>query len=166
MTLAGGCANKNLVRVGGGSLRSLVVLVFMAIAGYMTLKGLFGAVARGWLDPVAINLGNAGWTDQSLGTALAHASGLDARTALWAAAGAIALALAAFAFKDRRFRGNLLQWLGGIVLGLLSSAAGTSAATSATARTRKRSRGVLRDQHAHPRVAELRRARRPSRWSC
>jgi uncharacterized membrane protein YedE/YeeE len=32
MTLAGGCANKNLVRVGGGSLRSLVVLVFMGIA--------------------------------------------------------------------------------------------------------------------------------------
>src|SRR3990167_5153585 len=29
MTLAGGCANKNLVRLGGGSLRSLVVLVFM-----------------------------------------------------------------------------------------------------------------------------------------
>lgn len=42
MTLAGGCANKNLVRAGGGSVRSMVVLVFVAIASYMTLKGLFG----------------------------------------------------------------------------------------------------------------------------
>ena len=42
MTLAAGCANKNLVRLGGGSLRSLVVLVFLAISAYMTLKGLFG----------------------------------------------------------------------------------------------------------------------------
>ncbi|MBL8323553.1 MAG: YeeE/YedE family protein, partial [Rubrivivax sp.] len=40
MTLAGGCANKNLLRLGGGSLRSLVVLVFMGISAYMTLKGL------------------------------------------------------------------------------------------------------------------------------
>jgi uncharacterized membrane protein YedE/YeeE len=119
MTMAGGCANKNLVRIGGGSLRSVVVMVFMGIAGYMTMRGLFAQWRADWLDPVAINLGNAGWTDQSLGTALAHASGLDARTALWAAAGAIALALAAFAFKDRRFRGNLNQWLGGIVIGLL-----------------------------------------------
>ena len=41
MTLAGGCANRNLVRLGGGSVRSLVVLSFLAIASYMALKGLF-----------------------------------------------------------------------------------------------------------------------------
>ena len=57
MTLAGGCVNKNLVRLGGGSLRSLVVLVFMAIAAYMTLKGLFGQWRASWLDPVRIDLG-------------------------------------------------------------------------------------------------------------
>ena len=57
MTLAGGCANKNLVRLGGGSLRSLVVLVFTGIASYMTLKGLFGQWRASFLDPVAIDLG-------------------------------------------------------------------------------------------------------------
>src|SRR5665647_3032696 len=31
MTLAGGCVNKNLIRVGGGNLRSLVVLIFTAV---------------------------------------------------------------------------------------------------------------------------------------
>jgi uncharacterized membrane protein YedE/YeeE len=70
MTLAGGCANKNLLRLGGGSLRSLVVLVFMGIAAYMTLKGLFGQWRASWLDPVRIDLGRTGWTDQGLATAL------------------------------------------------------------------------------------------------
>ena len=41
MTLGSGCGSKTLVRVGGGNLKSLVVLVFFAISAYMTLKGLF-----------------------------------------------------------------------------------------------------------------------------
>ena len=68
MTFAGGCANKNLLRVGGGSLRSLVVLVFTGIASYMTLKGLFGQWRASFLDPVAIDLAASGWKDGSLGT--------------------------------------------------------------------------------------------------
>ena len=50
MTLSGGCASKNLLRLGGGSVRSLVVLVFMGIAAYMTLKGLFAQWRASWLD--------------------------------------------------------------------------------------------------------------------
>jgi uncharacterized protein len=119
MTLAGGCANKNLVRLGGGSMRSLVVLVFLAIASYMTLKGLFGSWRAAWLDPVSIDLGARGWTDQSLGTLLARATGIDPGSALLVVAGVVALALLAFVFKDRRFRANRLQSLGGVVLGAL-----------------------------------------------
>jgi uncharacterized protein len=119
MTLAGGCANKNLVRVGGGSVRSIVVLVFLAIASYMTLKGLFGQWRASWLDPVAINLGEMGWKDQSLATALSRATGLAPKTAATTAMAVIALALLAFVFKDRRFRGNAVQIFGGVVLGAL-----------------------------------------------
>jgi uncharacterized membrane protein YedE/YeeE len=122
MTLAGGCANKNLIRVGGGSVRSLVVLVFMGIASYMTLKGLFGQWRATWLDPVAIRLDAAGWPDQGLGTAVARLSGLDARSAQMAAMAVVVLALLAFAFKDKRFRGNAQQTVGGVVLGLLVAA--------------------------------------------
>ncbi len=119
MTLAGGCANKNLLRLGGGSVRSLVVLVFMAIASYMTLKGLFGQWRASFLDPVNINLGERGWTDQGLGTALARVTGMDPRTALLAVAAVAAVALLAFVFKDRRFRANPTQIVGGLVLGAL-----------------------------------------------
>src|SRR5213075_3430415 len=41
MTLGSGCGSKTLVRLGGGSLKSVVVFVFFGIAAYMTLKGLF-----------------------------------------------------------------------------------------------------------------------------
>jgi uncharacterized protein len=123
MTLAGGCANKNLVRVGAGSVRSLVVLVFMAIASYMTLKGLFGQWRATLLDPLSVNLGERGWPDQGLGTALARATGMPARPALLVVAAACALALLFFVFKDRRFRANPTQILGGAVLGLLVVAA-------------------------------------------
>lgn len=119
MTMAGGCANKNLVRLGGGSVRSLVVLVFMAVASYMTLKGLFGQWRATLLDPVSLDLGARGWTDQSLGSALARLAGWEARSAALAALLAVVALLVAFVFKDRRFRANRLQVLGGTLLGLL-----------------------------------------------
>lgn len=119
MTMAGGCANKNLVRVGGGSVRAIVVLVFMGIASYMTMRGLFGQWRASFLDPVTIDLAGAGWKDQSLATALAKASGLAQGVALWAVAGVVALGLLVFAFMDRRFRANGPQVVGGIVIGLV-----------------------------------------------
>jgi uncharacterized membrane protein YedE/YeeE len=119
MTLAGGCVNKNLIRAGAGSLRSLVVLTFVAIASYMTLKGLFGQWRATWLDPVAIPLGEWGWPNQSLATALSRATGLDAPTALLATMGAFVAALLVFVFIDRRFRANRAQVLGGVVIGAL-----------------------------------------------
>lgn len=119
MTMAGGCANRNLVRIGGGSLRSLVVMVFMGVAAYMTMRGLFAQWRSDWLDPVAIDLGAAGWPDQGLGSALARASGLDAVTARWIAALVVAGGLALFALIDARFRANRVQWLGGVAIGLV-----------------------------------------------
>ncbi len=119
MTLAGGCANKNLVRAGGGSLRSLVVLVFLGIAAYMTLKGLFGQWRAAWLDPVAVRLSDLGWQDQSLATALARLTGMAPPSALLATAATLVLALLVFVFKDRRFRSNAAQVLGAVVIGAL-----------------------------------------------
>jgi len=117
MSLAGGCANKNLIRVGGGSVRSLVVLTFLAISAYMTLKGLFGQWRASVLDPVSLDLGKIGLSDQSLASLVAKITGTDAKTALMATLWVVGLALAAFAFADRRFRANATQWSAGLVIG-------------------------------------------------
>jgi len=123
MTLAGGCVNKNLIRVGGGSVRSLVVLTFVAISAYMTLKGLFGQWRSSYLDPLTIDLASRGMSDQSLPSVLSVFTGMAAREALLVATAVVGLALLAFVFKDKRFRGNVVQVGASVVLGLLIVAA-------------------------------------------
>jgi uncharacterized membrane protein YedE/YeeE len=119
MSLASGCANKNLVRAGGGSVRSLVVLTFLGISAYMTLKGLFGQWRADWLDPVAIDLAAFNLNDQSLASVLASMTGLPAKTALMVTPWVVGLALLAFVFKDGRFRRNPVQWSAGAVIGVI-----------------------------------------------
>ena len=119
MSLASGCANKNLVRAGGGSVRSLVVLTFLGISAYMTLKGLFGQWRADWLDPVAIDLAAFNLNDQSLASVLASMTGLPAKTALMVTLWVVGLALLAFVFKDGRFRRNPVQWSTGAVIGVI-----------------------------------------------
>ncbi len=114
MTMASGCTAKNLVRLGGGSVRSLVVLVFLAISAYMTLKGLFGQWRAGLLDPLTVDVGATG-----LAQAVAKLSGVAQPTALLLTVLAVSLGLLAFIFKDRRFRSNRPQVLGALTLGLL-----------------------------------------------
>lgn len=42
MVFGGGCATRNLARVGGGDLRSLLTLVILGIAAYTAMTGLLG----------------------------------------------------------------------------------------------------------------------------
>jgi hypothetical protein len=102
--------------------RSLVVLTFMAIASYMTLKGLFAQWRATLLDPINIDLAASGWATQGLGTALARATGMDTKAALLATTATLVLLALAFVFKDRRFRANRVQMSGAVVLGLVVTA--------------------------------------------
>jgi uncharacterized membrane protein YedE/YeeE len=123
MTIAAGCANKNLVRLGGGSVRSLVVLVFLAISAYMTLKGLFGQWRTSFLDPFALDLTQWGLTGQSLPVVLAKLTGMAEKTALLVTLSVVGVGLLAFVLKDKRFRANASHVIGSVVLGLLVVAA-------------------------------------------
>jgi uncharacterized protein len=55
MVLASGCGSKTLVRIGAGSLKSLVVFVVMGVAAFATLKGVTAVVRVATVDQVAIN---------------------------------------------------------------------------------------------------------------
>lgn len=123
MTIAAGCANKNLVRIGGGSLRSLVVLVFTAIASYMTLKGLFGQWRASFLDPFVLDLSTWGFTNQSVGAILSKITGMAEKPAIFTTSLMLGIGIMAFVFKDKRFRSNISHIAGAISLGLLVVAA-------------------------------------------
>jgi uncharacterized protein len=56
MVLASGCGSKTLVRIGGGSLKSLVVFFVLGLAAFATLKGITGVVRVATVDRVAVEL--------------------------------------------------------------------------------------------------------------
>ena len=118
MTLGSGCGSKTLVRIGAGSLKSLVVLAFLGIAAYMTLKGLFAIWRTTALDPVAVDLAARGIAQQDLPTLAARFAGIELRTMQLLVAGLVSLGLLAFVFKDREFRESREQVAAGIAIGL------------------------------------------------
>lgn len=95
MVLASGCGSKTLVRVGGGNLKSLVVLLVMGLTGWMTLRGLTAVLRVNTVDRLAIDLP----ASQDLPSLLALASGrpvdlLAGLCAVVAGGGLVAWALA------------------------------------------------------------------------
>jgi uncharacterized membrane protein YedE/YeeE len=114
MTLASGCGSKTLIRIGGGNLKSVIVLVFMAIAAYMTLKGLFGVFRVAMLDPVAIRFAGG----QDLPTLASAWFGAERRAMLAVLAVLVGGGLAVFALARREFW-TFDNLLGGIVVGLV-----------------------------------------------
>jgi hypothetical protein len=118
MTLASGCGTRNLVRLGGGNLKSAVVLVFLGLSAYMTMKGVLAEVRVGVLDRLALHLDGG----QTLYTLIARATSADARATQWVVMLVSALALLAFVFKDARFRGSRDLVLGGVAIGAIIAA--------------------------------------------
>ena len=107
MTLGSGCGSKTLIRVGAGNLKSLVVYVFLGIAAYMTLRGLFGAFRVGVLERATIVLPQ--------GQDLPSLVGVSP----WIFAAAIGGAMIAFVYSSKDFRANFDYTLGGVVTGLV-----------------------------------------------
>ncbi len=54
MVLSSGCGSKSLVRLGSGSLKSLVVLLTMGVVGFATLKGITAVARVATVDQVAM----------------------------------------------------------------------------------------------------------------
>jgi len=121
MTLAGGCAGKNLVRLGAGNLKSLVVALVLGIIAYTTLRGLL-AVPRTQVEATNLDLKTYGLDNQNLGEMASVAVGLPAGPARLAAAGLVALAFLVFCFKDADFRRSGRDVVGGVIIGLTAVA--------------------------------------------
>lgn len=116
MVLSNGCGSRALVLLGRGNLRSFVVVIVLAIAAQMTLKGL--------IAPARIALVQASQTTlnaNSLPSLLATLGLGDALSRVLATA-AIVVALILFAFAHPAFRRSPGQIAAGIIVGLLVAA--------------------------------------------
>jgi hypothetical protein len=117
MTLASGCGSKLLVRAGGGSLKSIVTLVVLAIAAYMTLKGLFAVWRVNTLDTLRLDTNAFGAAHSDLGSVVAALSG--GGSVKLALSLAIAAAVAVFALASRDFRESREMIAGGLIIGAI-----------------------------------------------
>ena len=117
MVLASGCGSKTLVRMGAGSLKSLVVFFVMGFAAYATLRGVLAVVRVNTVDTVAFDLASSSaipvWVAGALGWSPA-VSGLLMSLLLGGA-------LIAWALMGREFRSSN-NLLGGAGLGLVITA--------------------------------------------
>jgi uncharacterized membrane protein YedE/YeeE len=72
MVLASGCGSKTLVRIGGGSLKSVVVFIVMGVAAFATLKGITAVLRVDTVDRVSIDFASnaalPNWLGNALGT--------------------------------------------------------------------------------------------------
>jgi uncharacterized membrane protein YedE/YeeE len=123
MTFASGCANKSLVRIGGGNVKSIFVFLTLGIvAYYMTNpfpnsdKTLYSLFFYDWLNPLAVSLD----TKQDLGALISNGDPTNTRLIL----GLIVTAgLLFYVFKAAEFRSNKDNIFGGIIIGLAITAA-------------------------------------------
>jgi hypothetical protein len=123
MTLASGCGNKTLIRIGGGNIKSIVVLIVISVIAYYMInpfpdsdQTLFGILFYDWIRPLAISTENG----QDLGALLNPENALMTRLIIGCILAGVILI---FVFKSADFRSNFDNILGGLVVGLVVLAA-------------------------------------------
>ena len=124
MTLGSGCGNKTLVRIGGGNVKSVMVLVIASIAAYFMLwgdiegEGFYDVVFGRWIAPTSVDLNTYGIPSQELGAVVAGISGAASDNLHFIVGGILVALLFIFIFKSADFRASFDNILGGLVVGL------------------------------------------------
>ena len=119
MTLGGGCGQRTLVRVGGGNLKSLVVMLLIGITAYATLRGLLAPVRINAVEIANIDLAARNMPDQGIATLLRAATGIeDANILQWSVAAVAGLGLTVYSLASADFRNSFKDLLAGISIGL------------------------------------------------
>ena len=112
MVLASGCGSKNLVRLGGGNLKALVVIGVLGVSGLATLRGITAVLRVNTLERAFIELPRG----QDLPTLLAAATGIATPALALLLGGAVAAALLAWVLRRPEGRTAEVLW-GGVGIG-------------------------------------------------
>ena len=121
MTYASGCGNKVLIRVGGGNLKSLVVLIVAGIMAYvMTRTDFYGIIFHSWMNPISLDLAQIGILDQSLPTIISSIFSINNSADFNLILGIIVSSIMIFMiFKSGKFIQNFDNVFGGFIVGLV-----------------------------------------------
>ncbi len=114
MVLAGGCTSRALVRLSGGSLKALLVLLVMAVTVLAVLTGPFATLTRGLAEVGSIQLGS----DHGLPSLIEHL-GMPPGVATSLATALLLAPLLAFVLADARFRHSPGDLAAGVALGAI-----------------------------------------------
>jgi uncharacterized membrane protein YedE/YeeE len=121
MTLASGCGNKTLVRLGEGNLKSLIVLAVMGIAAWwMLFSNLSYNAFLQWMLPLSIDFSLQDIPAQDIAAVLSGTTGFDSGPMFGLViALLVALPMLFWILRARDFRGNLELLSAGLIIGLL-----------------------------------------------
>ncbi len=120
MALAGGCVNRALVRIGAGSVKSLVIVSVVAFVSVLTF---FGA-----LEPLGSALARVGSFElmvapEGLHRVIGAFPAFDSKLVQCLTTAVIASGLIAASLADAWFRHSKDQWIAGLLIGLAIPAA-------------------------------------------
>jgi uncharacterized membrane protein YedE/YeeE len=120
MTLASGCGNRTLVRIGGGNVKSLTVLCIAAFFAYLMLwTPVFETAFLPWIQATSVNLAQHGVSSQEVGSILAGMFGLaPSRTLNLTVSSLVAIGMFVWVFRSRDFLDSTDNIVGGAVVGL------------------------------------------------
>lgn len=123
MTLASGCGNKCLIRIGGGNIKSIMVMIVIGVIAYFMVNPfpgsdttLFSLLFYDWLRPLSTDLG----ASQDIGAVLGGERAGSVRLVI---GGLIAFLMLVYAFRAAEFRSSFDNILGGLIVGLAVVAA-------------------------------------------
>ncbi len=103
MTLAGGCISKNLVRLGNGNLKSLIVLITALVAAWLMARGgLYALLFQSWISASMVDLSELGSGSQEIASLLPAFWGAD--SLFYNRIGLLILLVAGFVFFVFRSR--------------------------------------------------------------
>ena len=116
MSMVGTCGFGVIVRAAGGDLKSLCNFIILAIAGYMTARGVFSVFRNELIDRFDLHL--APLKGQGIPHFIEWFIGVE-NSAVWLIVGLVAGGLLFyFCFKDKNFRCSTRDVVAGFLIGL------------------------------------------------
>lgn len=119
MSLGAGCGQRTLVRLGGGNLKSLVLLLVLGFSAYMTLRGLLALVRLEINEPTVMDLSLRDIPTQGIPDILSYWTGVSPALLTIVFVTLMGGGALFYALSDRNVRSSFDNLLAGIGLGLL-----------------------------------------------